>query len=77
VAPKYKIGQKVIIAPVKSGSLSPRDSTLEPYEGQSGTVVDFYWITLSRGTLYLYTVRMDSDLKKIVLHEDELQAYGA
>lgn len=75
MAPRFKRGHKVIITPVKTGQLSPRDVALEPYAGQAGKVVDYYWISLRQGTevFYLYTVLMESDKKEIVVHEDELQ----
>ena len=76
MAPKYEIGQKVIIAPVKNQRLSPRDSDLEPYAGQIGEIIDYYWISPNTGEMfYIYTVRMDTDRKEVVLHEDELGAY--
>ena len=78
MASKYEIGQKVIIKPVKNQRLSPRDSDLEPYAGQIGEVIHYYWISPNRGTVfYIYTVRMDADHKEVVVHEDELQAYVA
>lgn len=76
MAPKYEIGQKVIIAPVKNQKLSPRDSDIESYAGQIGEVIDYYWISPNTGEMfYIYTVRMDTDRKEVVLHEDELGAY--
>ena len=75
---RFENGQKVVVRKVKKQHLSPRDSSLEPYEGQIGTVANYYWITLSRGnTVYLYTVRVETDQKEIVLHEDELHACKA
>lgn len=72
---RFEKGQKVVVRTGKKNKhLSPRDSSLEPYKGQIGTVDDYYWITLSRvNTVYLYTVLIGSDQKEIVLHEDELQ----
>jgi len=75
VAPKYEIGQKVIITPVKNQHSSPRDADIEVYAGTSGKVTDYYWISKCRGeVLYIYTVRMEADQRDIVLHEDEIQA---
>ena len=76
VASKYKIGQRVVIKPVSTQSLSPRDSALEPYAGQIGKVTDFYWISLGRGAqvFYIYTVQVETDQKELVVHEDELEA---
>ena len=76
MAPKYEIGQQVVIRPVKGQHLSPRDSTIEPYAGQIGKVTDYHWITVKRGEVfYIYTVQIGTDLKEVVLHEDELQPY--
>jgi len=78
MAPKYEIGQKVVITPVKNQLLSPRDSDLEPYAGQVGKVTDYYWVCPNRGEVfYIYTVQMETDRKEVVLHEDELEAYIA
>ena len=78
MAPKYKIGQKVVVTPVKNQRLSPRDSGLEPYAGRIGEVIHYYWISPTRGEVfYIYTVRMETDSKEVVVHEDELAAYGA
>ena len=76
---RFEKGQKVVVRTVKKKEhLFPRDSSLEPYEGQIGTVDNYYWISPSRGnTVYLYTVRIGSDEKEIVLHEDELQTCKA
>jgi len=38
MVPEYEIGQKVVIVPAKNQRLSPRDSDIEAYVGQSGTV---------------------------------------
>ena len=76
MAPKYEIGQKVIVVPIKNQCLSPRDSDLEPYVGTIGKVIDYYWISYNTGEMfYIYTVRMGTDCKEVVLHEDELWAY--
>ena len=74
MAPKYDIGQKVVIRPVRNKSLSPRDSDLERYAGQSGEVTNYHWISLERGAkvFYIYTVRIGNGYKEVVLHEDEL-----
>ncbi|MFC1985704.1 hypothetical protein ACFLWC_01770 [Chloroflexota bacterium] len=78
MTPKYEIGQKVVVMPVSNQHLSPRDADLEQYAGQSGQVTDYYWITKDRGAevFHIYTVRIDSDRKEAVLHEDELKAYA-
>jgi len=76
MAPKYEIGQQVIIRPVKNQTVSPRDSDIEPYAGQIGTITDYYSIS-RRGAeaFYIYTVKIESDGKEVVLHEDELESY--
>lgn len=75
MVPRYEIGQKVVIAPTKNQRLSPRDSDMEVYVGQSGTVIDYYWISSNTGEVfYVYTVQIASGEKEVVLHEDELAA---
>jgi len=75
MVPRYEIGQKVVIAPAKNQRLSPKDSDMEVYAGQSGTVTDYYWISSNRGEVfYVYTVQIASGKKEVVLHEDELAA---
>lgn len=73
---KYEIGQKVTISLVDNQRLSPRDYNAERYTGQSGEITDYYWIN-PRGNevFYIYTVRVGTGLKEIVLHEDELEAF--
>ena len=74
--PKYVIGQKVIVTPVKNQQLSVRDADIETYAGQSGKVVDYHWISISKGEiLYLYTVQIGAGDKELVLHEDEVEPY--
>lgn len=74
---KYSVGQKVIISPVHNQHLSSRDYDLEQYAGQTGEITDYYSITLDRGAkvFYIYTVRIGTSHKEVVLHEDELEAY--
>jgi len=74
MAPKYEVGQAVIVRPAGSEHLSPRDYGLEHFAGQQGTVKDYYWISLTRGAVfYIYSVRIGSGRKELVLHEDELE----
>ena len=76
--PKYEIGQKVIIRPVRDQPLSRRDSDIESYAGQIGEISNYYWISPRTGKVfYIYTVRVGTDYKEIVLHEDEIEAYIA
>ena len=73
MVPRYEIGQKVVIAPTKNQRLSLRDSDMEAYAGQSGTVTDYYGISSNMGEVfYVYTVQIASGKKEVVLHEDEL-----
>ena len=74
MSPRYEIGQKVIITPVKSEQLSPRDADLEPYAGQTGTIADYHWINRggSGEVFHIYTVRIEPDDRALILHEDEL-----
>ena len=72
---KYKIGQRVVAKPIKSQSLSTRDSGIEQYAGQSGIVTDYYWIRPNMGgVFYIYTVKMGESQEEIVLYEDEMRA---
>ena len=73
--PKYQIGQKVVIKHAKSKLPSARDSDIGQYAGQSGTVTDYYWISPPGSKVfYIYTVKIGTDQKEIVLHEDEMKA---
>ena len=73
--PKYRIGTKIKVMPVKSQPASARDSELGPYTGQTGEVLDCYWISPTPGeTFYIYTIRINATNKEAVLHEDELEA---
>ncbi|UCB42718.1 MAG: hypothetical protein JSV77_09735 [Dehalococcoidales bacterium] len=76
MAPKYQIGQKVVVMPTREQGVSLRDSSIEPYIGRTGEVTDYYWISPSASeSFYLYTVRIDSAGRKaVVLHEDEIEA---
>ena len=75
MTPRYQKGQKVVITPVKTQELSPRDAALEPYAGQIGKIAEYYWISMgsSAGVFYIYTVIMEADKKELVVHEDELE----
>lgn len=71
---KYEIGQKVTITPVSKQSLSTRDSVLHQHAGQTGEIINYYWIGPPTGEVfYLYTVRIGTSNKEIVLHEDEIK----
>lgn len=71
---KYQRGQKVVITPVRTQQLSPRDAALEPYAGCVAKVTDYYWVMMGSGTgvFYIYTVLLEAEEKEIVAHEDEL-----
>jgi len=71
----YKKGQKVTIVPAKSHQLSPRDAAIEPYIGQSGKIVDCYWIRPGADLFYIYTVRINNSKSEVVVHEDEIEAH--
>ena len=49
MTPKYEIGQKVTITPVNKQHLSPRDSDIGKYAGQSGEIIDYYWVSPQNG----------------------------
>ena len=76
MAPKYQIGQRVVVKPTREQSASLRDSSIEPYVGETGEVTDYYSISPSASeSFYLYTVRIgDTGRKTVVLHEDEIDA---
>ena len=76
MAPKYKIGQKVMVKPVKNQHLSPRDCAIDAYAGQIGEVNNYYWVSPHRDEVfYIYIVRVGTGYKEIALHEDEIEAY--
>ena len=76
MGPKYEIGQKVTISLVNNQRQTPRDDSAELYTGQSGEITDYYWISPGGNEVfYIYTVRVGTGHKEIVLHEDELEAY--
>ena len=70
---KYTIGQKVTITPVKNQQAIPRGCTIESFAGQTGEIVDYHWINLPAGEVFIYTVRIETTDKEVVLHEDELE----
>ena len=75
MSPKYEIGQKVIIRPVNDQPLSRRGCDIEAYAGQIGEVSNYYWMSPRTGDVfYIYTVRLGTDYKEVVLHEDEIEA---
>ena len=78
MAPKYDIGQKVQIKQTKDLHSSLRDSGLEPYAGLVGEIINYHWLSPSKGEVfYIYTVQLMTDSKETVLHEDEIQAHVA
>lgn len=78
MAPRYELGQRVIIRPVTGQVPTPRDAGLEPYAGKVGQITDYFWISTARNEIfYLYTVRIESECKELVLHEDELNPVSA
>ena len=78
MVPKYDIGQKVVIRPVNDQRFSLRDSDIESFAGQIGEVSNYYWISPRTGQFfYIYTIRVGTDYKEVVLYEDEIEAYLA
>ena len=75
MAPKYDIGQKVIVRVAKNQPQSARDSDIGRYAGQIGAVTDYHWISPNGSEVfYIYTVRFGDSQKEIVPHEDEMEA---
>ncbi|MFC2017533.1 hypothetical protein ACFLUD_03875 [Chloroflexota bacterium] len=73
--PKYQIGQNVIVRKFKTKSPLARDSDIGQYAGQQGTVTNYYGISPNRSEVfYIYTIRIGTGHKEIVLHEDEIKA---
>ena len=72
---KYTIGQKVRVTPVKDQHAIPGDCAIESFAGQTGEIVDYHWINLPTGEVFIYTVRIKAVDKEVVLHEDELETY--
>lgn len=72
--PRYKVGQKVIVNPAKSGQAS-RDADLELYAGKQGIVENFHYISPPGlpGDIFLYTVHIEHSDKDLVLYDDELR----
>ncbi len=72
---KFGVGEKVIVRPISDQTLSARDAALESFDGQYGEIVGFYSISPSPGQVfYTYTVSIDPGGRKVVLHEDEIEA---
>jgi transglutaminase-like putative cysteine protease len=75
MGPKYEVGQKVIIRPVKGQPLSLRESDIERYAGKIGEISNYYWVSpRTTEVFYIYTVRIETDFEReVVLYEDELE----
>jgi hypothetical protein len=74
--PKFEKGQTVVLRPATDQTAAPRDSTIEPFIGQTGRVVDYYWVSPRAGMVfYIYKVLMGKGRAEIALHEDEIEAY--
>ena len=70
---KYEIGQKVTITPVREQGASTRNSDVHEYAGLTGEITNYYWLRPPAGeAFYLYTVRISTINKDIVLYEDEI-----
>ncbi len=71
---KYMVGQRVIIQPVKEGTITIREDEVSRFAGQVGQVSDFYWISPRAGfVFYIYNVRVGRRHKDLVVYEDELE----
>ena len=71
---KYKIGQRVKVRKLKSNSSALRDSEISQYANESGIVTNYYSIRTNWSEVfYLYTVKIGSGQKDVVLHEDEIK----
>ena len=70
---KFKIGDKVTTKKsVSKQNFSTRDYALNKNAGQIGEITDYYWIRPPNGeNFYLYTVKVGTNSKDIVLYEDE------
>ena len=74
MASKYVVGQKVAVSPGSNQGFSVRDADLEQYAGMTGEITNCYWIRPpAGGAFYLYTVRIGTGYKEVVLYEDELE----
>jgi hypothetical protein len=72
--PRYSAGQKVVIKPPAFRPPEPRDATLDIYAGQTGTIVNYYWISPRFSEVfYIYRVKVESNGKEITVHEDEIE----
>ncbi len=72
---KFIVGQKVTVRAANDQSLSVRDAAFESFEGQSGEIAELYSINPTLGQVfYIYKVSIGRGDKKVVLHEDELEA---
>ena len=72
---KFRVGEKVIVRSASDETLSTRDAALESFEGQVGEIVGFYSISPTPGQVFfIYTVSIGPGNKKVVLHEDEIEA---
>lgn len=72
--PRYSAGQKVVIKPRAFQPPELRDSTLDIYAGQTGTIINYYWISPRFSEVfYIYRVKVESNGKEIVVHEDEIE----
>lgn len=75
--PRFAKGQKVIIRPVGQGGITERENSVNEYAGQTGEVVNYYWISPRLEQIfYIYKVRVGREKeakKEIVVYEDELQ----
>jgi ribosomal protein L21E len=73
--PRYKVGQKVVIVPARSGQAPARDAGLDDYTGRTGVVENYHWISPPGvgKEVFLYTVHIEKSDKDLVLYDDELR----
>jgi len=81
---RYRKGQRVRVLSVRNKYAKAKDSNIEQYEFEVGTIVDNFWAeSLSYGQAalgaailpkgYIYKVRMDKDDGEIAIEEAALE----
>ena len=72
---RYEIGQKVKVKPGGTPQMTPGNAALDVYAGQTGEVIDYYWISPHDSEIfYIYKIRIEAGFKEIALYEDEIEA---
>lgn len=76
MTPRYEIGQKVTVKPGDNSQVTPGSSALGAYAGQTGEIIDYYWISPHDSEVfYIYRIRVEAGYKEIALYEDEIETY--